>query len=282
MGKEQVIKFCAENVQKFLLNGGKFVRNIKAPKITSDTVFTLNQNYAKAVTPGKHKIPRFIYHMTNRANYESMLRDGVIRASDDALLGKGVFTTELTNFFKHWRRSNSWGSSSLQERLIEQVAKGQDEIVMLKIPTGRLASDKLVIRSQNRLFSWSYSNNGRSALNEVEEFFMNNVSQNSDWINRFRTLLKSSITKRESKEVVEHLTSGSPAKMSGLYKQRKEALEYAYLDDILMSDVQKIGELNIKALRATAEYDPVRPMRSIFTNLLKGTPEVKGAELLSC
>ena len=46
--------------------------------------------------------------------------------------------------------------------------------------------------------------------------------------------------------------------------------------------IEKIGEVNIKELRKTAKYDPVRPMRSIFTELLKGTPEVKGAELLTC
>ena len=49
-----------------------------------------------------------------------------------------------------------------------------------------------------------------------------------------------------------------------------------------MSNVKKIGEVNIAELRKTPEYDPVRPMRSIFTNLLKGTPQVKGAELLTC
>ena len=37
-------------------------------------------------TIGKHKIPRFIYHMTNKGNYESIIRDGVIKTSRDELL----------------------------------------------------------------------------------------------------------------------------------------------------------------------------------------------------
>ena len=49
---------------------------------------------------GKHKVPRFIYHMTNKTNYESMLRDGFIKTSPDVTLGRGVFATELTNLFK--------------------------------------------------------------------------------------------------------------------------------------------------------------------------------------
>ena len=232
-------------------------------------------------TIGKHKIPRFIYHMTNKSNYESMLCDGIIKTSPDALLGNGVFTTELTNLFKRWRKSNSWGSKSLQESLIEQVAKGQDEIVILKIPTSKLDSDKLVIRSQNKLFSWAISGKAEEAFMQIPEK-MGNETNSNGWLNKVREILKDIIAKQESKKCAEHLTTGAPAKMSGLYKQRKEALEYVYLDNIPMLNVEKIGEVNIAGLRKTAEYDPVRPMRSIFTNLLKGTPEVKGAELLTC
>ncbi len=229
---------------------------------------------------GKHKIPRFVYHMTNKSNYESMLCDGIIKTSEDGLLGKGVFTTELTNLFKRWRKCKSWRGFSLQEKLIQQVAKGNDEIVILRIPTTKLDSDKLVIRSQNKLFNWSFSKNAAEAFRQIPK--MGNKDCPNGWLNKVREILKDIITKQESKECAEHLTIGAPAKMSGLYKQRKEALEYVYLDNIPISNVEKIGEVNIAELRQTAEYDPVRPMRSIFTNLLKGTPEVKGAELLTC
>ena len=45
---------------------------------------------------------------------------------------------------------------------------------------------------------------------------------------------------------------------------------------------EKIGEINIGELRKSTEYDPIKPMRSIFSALLKGTPEEKGALLLNC
>ena len=231
-------------------------------------------------TIGKHKIPRFIYHMTNKSNYQSMLCDGIIKTSQDGLLGNGVFTTELTNLFKRWRKCKSWRSKSLQEQLLRQVAKGKDEIVILKIPTSKLDSDKLVIRSQNKLFSWTFSDKAKDAFEQIAQRVYNEALPNG-WLNKVREILKDIITKQESKKYAEHLTTGTPAKMSGLYKQRKEALEYVYLDNIPMSKVEKIGEVNIAELRKTSEYDPIRPMRSIFTNLLKGTPEVKGAELLT-
>ena len=231
-------------------------------------------------TIGKHKIPRFIYHMTNKGNYESIIRDGVIKTSRDELLGRGVFTTELTNFFKRWRKNSSWENNSLQERLLQQISKGEDEIVILRIPTANLDSDKLVIRSQNRLFNWGYSKNANEAFKQVDK--IGTEAGSSNWLEKIQGILRDIITKQESKNCAAHLTSGEPAKMSGLYKQRKEALEYVYLDNIPMSCAEKIGELNVRELRATAEYDPLRPMRSIFTNLLKGSPEVKGAELLTC
>lgn len=231
-------------------------------------------------TIGKHKIPRFIYHMTSKRNYESMLCDGIIKTSPDELLGNGVFTSELTNLFKRWRKCKSWGNESLQERLISHVAKGNDEIVILKIPTTKLDADKLVIRSQNKLFNWAFSDKAKEAFNQIS--IMGNEDIPNGWLNKIREILKDIIAKQESKKYAQHLTTGAPAKMSGLYKQRKEALEYVYLDNIPISNVEKIGEVNIAELRKSAEYDPVRPMRSIFTNLLKGTPEVKGAELLTC
>lgn len=231
-------------------------------------------------TVGKHKIPRFIYHMTNKKNYEAMLADGVIKPSYDALIGKGVFATELTNLFKRWKNSSSWGFESLQEQLIRQVARGTDEIVMLKIPTAKLDTNKLVVRSQNRLFNWAFSDKGAAAFSQSSKKF--NRMDGDNWLQKVREFYKNIIKKQLTNDYAEHLTSGAPAKMSGLYKQRKEAIEYVYFDNIPISDVEKIGEVNIKTIRKTAEYDPVRPMRSVFTKLLQGTPEVKGAELLSC
>lgn len=231
---------------------------------------------------GKHKIPRFIYHMTSKGNYESMLKDGMIKTSEEAFIGKGVFATELTNFFKHWRTDKSWNGESLQGRLLDLVTHKQKEIVMLKIPTEKLSADKLVIRSQNRLFGWGYSKNGEDILEKIKEFEQNNKNLQNNLGTEIRRLIKELMSKGESENLVEHITEGTSAKMSKLYKQRKEALEYIYLDNIQMSNVEKIGEVNIGELKQSSKYDPAYPLRSVFTSLLAGTPEVKGAELLNC
>lgn len=233
-------------------------------------------------TIGKHKIPRFIYHMTNKKNYESIVSEGVIKTSEDPLLGQGVFTIELTNFFKRWRRSHFWHDDSLQQSLLQQVSKGRDEIVILRIPTANLDADRLVIRSQNRLLGWQESDKGEVANRQIKNMTRKPQPNSTNWSEKIRCALRDIITEQESEKYASHLTSGTPAKMSGLYKQRKEALEYVYMDNIPISYAEKIGEVNLEELLATAEFDPLRPMKSILTNLLKGTPEAKGAELLNC
>lgn len=227
-------------------------------------------------TIGKHKIPRYIYHITNSRSYKSMIETGVIKGSlwDDFIGEKAVFATELQNLFKCWgKKSHPSRPHTLQENLILQTARGQDGIVILRIPTSKLDSDKLFIRSQNRLFGWYYSKEGEEAMKECGSCI---------GIEAFRKKVIEIVTRQKSHSYAENITGGTPAKMSGLYKQRKEALEYIYKDDIPISNVEKIGEIHLSNLRGFGEKDQLPSMRRIFMGLLKGTPEVKGAELLTC
>lgn len=54
---------------------------------------TINNN----ISFGHRKIPRYIYHFTNKKNYESILKDGFIKVSDcdPYLQGKGVLQEAL-------------------------------------------------------------------------------------------------------------------------------------------------------------------------------------------
>lgn len=226
---------------------------------------------------GKHKIPRYIYHMTCKSNYKSMLCDGFIKTSNDNLWPKGIYTTELTNFFKHWRKNKL--NCSLQEELLDKVAKGNEDIVILKIPTAKLDSEKLVVRSQNKLFDWFCSGKMNDACSEFKKV-CKQLSKGD--IDKRREALKDIIAKQESEAFAEHIIYGTPAKKANLFKQRKEAIEYIYLDDIPLTQAEKIGEVNIEELKKTNEFDFCRPIRSIFMRLLRGTPEVKGAEFLNC
>lgn len=221
----------------------------------------------------RHKIPRYLYHLTNRSAYDSMLKDGVIKISqDDMFKSKGVFAIDLVNFFKRWRKNKNWGLFSLQEQLIKQAAKGEDKIVMLKIPTDKLKTKDLVLRSQNICFDTLMNRSGKTL-----EYSAKLMNEGNSYIDAVRIALE-----KYAPRHLQHIQYGTPAKYSKLFKQRKEAIEYIYPHNINMSYVQKVGEVNLKQLRRTPEYDLLRPMRSIFIALLKETSEVKGAQLLNC
>ena len=220
------------------------------------------------------KIPRYIYHLTNASNYSSILKDGVIKRSHDELLGKGVFATELENFFKHWTKSKDWSDFSLQEELIKQISKGESDIVILRIPTAGLDTNKLFVRSQNRLFSWSF-NTDVEKVDKAIESMEQNAPNSKAWIEKMKEIFNDIISKERSKECANHLTKGAPALSSPLYKQRKEAIEFVYLDDIPLTKAQKIGEANLDQVKNAPEYDPFRPIKSLFAKLLSGTPEEK-------
>ncbi len=187
---------------------------------------------------GKHKIPRFLYHLTNAENYKSILKDGKIKPNILMSEPQGVFMIELNNFFKHWSNqfskfNNSSSMSDLKIDLINQVKKESNKIVLLKIPTSNLEKQKLIIRSQNRLFTPMPFNSGKQVWSEWNE-------------NRF---------------------SGYPVEKSNLFNQRKEAIEYVFKGDI---EGQKIGEFDFDKTLG----DQVS-IKTIFSQLLRGQPEEK-------
>lgn len=200
----------------------------------------------------RRKIPRYIYHLTSEANYNSMLKDGFARITEDKFfVEKGLYAIELSNFFKRWGKNKSWGYEDLQRALLRQVVhwfssagKGKGNLVILKIPTAKLDSDKLTIRSQNCLFE------NEKCFNQV------------------------------SGSVRNHLRGFTPSQEAPLYKRRKHAIEYIYSEDIPMKNIQRIGNIvNISDLRKDIRFG-IHPVKFIMQALLEGTPELKGADLL--
>lgn len=214
-------------------------------------------NYLQYNNPsfGSKKIPRFIYHMTNRANYDEMLNDGFIRMGESKLhVDKGVYAFDLVNFFKRWKPNKDWGYDDLQRNILRHIVSwfksgfsGKGDLVILKIPTADLESDKLFVRSLNRLFKFE----------ESQENFVD-----------------------ISDALKHHLTCNTPANEAPLFKRRKEAIEFIYKDDIPLKNVERIGNIvNISELRKNLRFG-ANPVKFIMQSLLAGTPEVKGAELL--
>ena len=245
--------------------------------ITSTT--ETNINYC-----GKHKIPRYIYHLTNKTNYEAILKDGLIKTSQPEFSGYSIFATDLTNLFKRWKNDIFNFNHSLIQGLINHSLKGEDNIVIIRIPTSGLNKNNLFIRSQNRLNKFTKNPLTEigimEAKNDALEFSSSPVG-NKDFIEFCRKSLKDWLEHYKVSNV-EHCIYGTPADRALHYKRKKEAIEYIYREDIPIDKIEKIGEVNIVNLKKSYEYDIKKPMRSIFTALLKDTPECKGAELLNC
>ncbi len=223
------------------------------------------------ITVGKHKIPRYIYHLTTQKNYNSMLKDGFLKPSEDTFCRDGVFFFELINFFKRWKSHSDWGGTNLQMDLINQVKKHfSDGLVLLKIPTENLNHEKLKIRSQNRLFSWFYKN--ECAVDKIK----NSETNRANKFLRVKKLLYSTTTE----QCANHICEGSSAQDSSLFKKRKEAIEYIYQDNIPIDKVEKLGEIEAYLIRFFIRDKKENPIKNIFLELLKGYNEQKGAELL--
>lgn len=103
---------------------------------------------------GKRNVPRYLYHLTTKNNYQQMLKDGYIKGYHDEDIRtnlSGIFMLDLRNFTKRWMTTGiDCGEQLLTfaKCLIMQASKDDSNIVALKIPTKTLNMSKLKCRSQ--------------------------------------------------------------------------------------------------------------------------------------
>jgi len=207
----------------------------------------INSNNQMQTSFGNKKIPRFLYHLTTEDNYLSMLGDKKIfayKGPTDPI--HGIFMLDLVNFFKRWNILKESDGENLKEKLITQVTKGDftSKIVALKIPTKNLDKPELRIRSLKLYFSAHKRKGFDKAL--------------EDWLD----------TGRIPKGELSYYYLGDKAEKAKVYKQKGEAIEYVYPQTIRMSNVEKIGEVEFNK-------DENMPLKEIYTNLFKNTPEEK-------
>lgn len=96
-------------------------------------------------TVGKHKIPRFLYHITTKDNYNKMMQDGYIQISKSCTRGQGLYLFEMQNMIKHYKDFD--GERNLGRLLNQVIANSGNEAVLLRIPVSILDAGKLAIRS---------------------------------------------------------------------------------------------------------------------------------------
>lgn len=204
----------------------------------------INSNIPVIPSFGNKKIPRFLYHLTTEENYQSMLKDGIVEARRSLFDSiSGVSMLELSNFFKRWKVLKGFNEEHLGEKLLSQVTQkaAKSKIIALKIPTGSIDKSKLIIRSQNILFS---------------------ASREEYWDDMAKYLEAPD----KAKDYMKHICKGDSSKNSKLYKQRKNAIEYIYPQDIDIAKVEKIGEADIN-------LDDKLPLKEILSKLFKSKLE---------
>lgn len=212
----------------------------------------INWLHKDTFTPsvGKHKIPKYLYHLTTEENYQAILKSNKLKRGGKYEQIQGVFMFELSNFFKRWGTSPIWQGKNLRNSLINQSRHGgYGKLVLLRIPTENLNREKLLVRSQNKLFSCIH---------------------NPKYYTFLRDLKSADIIPDE----LTHSFNGDSARKSKLYKQRKEAIEYIYPKAINISKIQKVGESN-----SVNFFGNTLNVYTVFSNLLKGTPEEKALRL---
>ena len=132
--------------------------------------YTSEKNF---ITSKGKKIPRYLYHVTNEKNYNSIMKDGVIKTSHDAYLESnlnGVFLFDLKNFLKFW--CNTWFSVSdslvsLSMALFSRCAYRNPKIVILRIPTKNLDTNNVRCRVElEDEMPDAHIKNGDTALNQ--------------------------------------------------------------------------------------------------------------------
>lgn len=136
------------------------------------TIIPAVTNLAKTVSArsqnGQSAVPRFLYHITSKKNYESMLKDGFIRTSQDAADMtnlNGVFMFDLKNFTKRWCNTGfSMGDDflTLAKSLFLKGSSKTSNIVVLKVPTKKLTlvyCFKDIEYCNCILFEWFENNN---------------------------------------------------------------------------------------------------------------------------
>lgn len=213
------------------------------------TIIPVVTNLAKTVSAkpqtGQSAVPRFLYHITSKKNYESILKDGFIRTSQDGADMtnlNGVFMFDLKNFTKRWCNTGfSMGDDflTLAKALFVKGSSKTSNIVVLKVPTKKLPLDKLKCRTQDI----------------------------------------------KAKVPLSHFSDGDTALRQKHYTRKKQPIEYIFEEDIPISSIKKIGEADtgviiedVFANMYASDYKKV-DVKQILTNLFKGQPEEKCIEL---
>ena len=211
-----------------------------APTLEKDTV-----QLSQAV--GKHKIPRYLYHITSKENYNKIIQSGGITPLEaDSFCGTGIFMLELENFFKNWQKIKV-REQPLIKTLLGQAAHGTKDIVILRIPTSNISTKNLFIRDQKIFFNWHTP----ELTTEANTIYEKLVSKEKNTTSGFVKFTKLFELKEQARKIwfekfasfttKLHMQGKTPASQSNLFKQRKSPIEYIYRERIPAQNIELLG-----------------------------------------
>lgn len=203
-------------------------------------VFTKSAEKAKNVKVDTEDlrayIPEYLYHLTNNKAYETIKKEGVLKASKDMI--DGVFMFDIQDFIKNWTKPCGKSNIEISHDIFKQALKSGDGFVLLKIPTKNLDTKKIVIRSEDEVLDFVGSTHYRNLALVYAE--------------------KGGIL-RNKQELPKYMTKGySPAKAAE-YNSQGMPVEYIYKDNIAIRSIDNInaGEFkcNSDSLYKTSHED---------------------------
>lgn len=123
---------------------------INISPVRSDYNTKRSQTKANPHFGNKYNIDRYLYHATNDWRYKKILESGMIKPTLDDCGKKlcGVFLINLQNFFLKWK--NIFNNVDLRYILFQRIARGDDKLVLIRIPIDKLDMDLLRFRDQNK------------------------------------------------------------------------------------------------------------------------------------
>jgi len=210
----------------------------------------ISQNYDNRLTFSGKKVPRYIYHLTTKANYENIQKSGFINMSKDYLSGKNaVFFIDWQNFIKRWGKLEVDDSVFLSKKTFLKYllkGKGKRNMSLLRVPVSKLNQDDLYVRSQDILFD--------ACTNYKAEY------QTRDPILQI---------------FFPHLFDFDFVKNVKKYTSKKHSVEYIYKNTIPKDIVEEVGtaELTLQNFKSRNN------LLNFLNNLLKSTPEQKSLKI---
>ena len=193
---------------------------------------------ANSTIIGKHKIPRYLYHITPSKNIGAIKTEGLSTTEDD-LFGEGIFLFDIANFLKFWNKNNK--NMNYAEQLLKYIGRNNTDVSLLRVNTENLDKTDIVIRNQETLFE---VNNKYSDINNIYDAY--NKKEISD-------------------SLMDEISIGLPAVVANQFDRKKLPIEYIYDKGISPLNIRLLGRTNF-------DYQKIN-IKKIFGNLLKNTKE---------